>query len=76
MTQARRSGTGMTEQEIRELPLLVNLETAGRALGIGKSKTYQLVREGTFPVPTLKLGEVVKVPTAGLKELLGVALPA
>ncbi|MFB7081627.1 helix-turn-helix transcriptional regulator [Streptomyces sp. NPDC056308] len=66
----------MTEQELRELPLLVNLETAGRALGIGKSKTYQLVREGTFPVPTLKLGEVVKVPTAGLKELLGVALSA
>ncbi|GAA3371289.1 helix-turn-helix domain-containing protein [Streptomyces sannanensis] len=62
----------MTRQELLELPLTVSMETAARALGIGKSKAYGLLRSGEFPVRTLKLGSVVKVPTAALWEVLGV----
>ncbi|MBO0512400.1 DNA-binding protein [Streptomyces beijiangensis] len=63
----------MTLQELLALPLTVSVETAARALGIGKSKAYELLRRDEFPVRTLKLGEVVKVPTGALWEVLGVA---
>ncbi|GAA1353757.1 DNA-binding protein [Streptomyces beijiangensis] len=68
-----RTASRMTLQELLALPLTVSVETAARALGIGKSKAYELLRRDEFPVRTLKLGEVVKVPTGALWEVLGVA---
>jgi hypothetical protein len=62
----------MTLDEILGLPPLVNVETAGRVLGIGKSKAYALLRDEQFPVRVVTLGKVVKVPTAGLWDILGV----
>jgi hypothetical protein len=64
----------MTLDELRALPptTTVPAEVAFEALGTGRTSGYQQIRDGTFPVPVLKLGRVYKVPTLPLLELLGV----
>lgn len=51
--------------------LSISLPEAGKALGIGQSSTYAAVKAGTFPVPVIKIGGRYTVPTAPLRELLG-----
>lgn len=51
--------------------LSISLPEAGKALGIGQSSTYASVKAGTFPVPVIKIGGRYVVPTAPLRELLG-----
>ena len=50
----------------------VDLMTAAAALGMGRTKAYELARCGQFPCRVIRIGEVYRVPTAGLLELLGV----
>lgn len=50
----------------------VDLMTAAAALGIGRTKAYDLARRGEFPCRVIRIGEVYCVPTPGLLELLGV----
>jgi hypothetical protein len=45
----------------------------GRALGLGRTKTYELVRTGEFPCRLLRLGSSIKVPRVELFRLLGLA---
>jgi predicted DNA-binding transcriptional regulator AlpA len=61
----------LTSDEAHELPTVVDLPTAGRMLGIGRSAAYELVRTGQWPTPVLRLGRLIRVPTAPLLELLG-----
>lgn len=68
----RASAGAMGLEELLALPATVNVTTAGRALGIGRDKAYELIRAGTFPVRTLSLGGTVRVPTAELWKALGV----
>lgn len=51
----------------------VSVGEAGKLLGIGKSTAYAAVNNGTFPVPTIKIGGRIVVPTRPLLELLGLA---
>ncbi len=51
--------------------LSVSLPVAGKALDLGESSTYAAVKNGTFPVPVIKIGGRYVVPTAPLRELLG-----
>lgn len=44
----------------------------GRALGIGRTASYELQARGEFPVTVLRLGNKFRVPTAELHALLGV----
>ncbi|MGW1064425.1 DNA-binding protein [Streptomyces aureus] len=75
-SEAADSGaTAMTLDELLALPPTVNVTTAARALGIGVHKAYKLIREGSFPVPTLTMGSTVKVPTAALWRVLEVTPP-
>jgi predicted DNA-binding transcriptional regulator AlpA len=60
----------MTADEVRALPAVVDLSTAARALGLGRSAAYELVRTGGWPTPVLRLGRLIKVPSAPLVELL------
>lgn len=64
---------GMTPAQIRALPAVVDVVIAGRALGIGRTKAYQLARTGGFPCPVLQVGRSYLVPTAGLLTILGLA---
>lgn len=62
----------LTRAELLALPAAVDLQTAGQALGFGKSKTYELAMSGQFPVPLLRFGRAYRVRTSDLLELLGI----
>ncbi len=56
------------------LPPLVPLwPTVGRALGLGKTATYQMATAGQLPEPihTVALGRLLKVRTVDLYRALG-----
>ena len=53
------------------LPAVVDVETAGRLLGVSRGAAYELVRTGRWPTPVLRLGRLIKIPTAPLLDLLG-----
>jgi hypothetical protein len=63
----------MSRDELLALPAVVDLVTAARALGIGRTRAFELTRRGEFPVPVLRVGRTYRVPTAGLLRLLGLA---
>ena len=50
----------------------VDLMTAARALGLGRTKAYELAKQDRFPCRVIRIGDTYRVPTAGLLELLGV----
>lgn len=66
-------GRGMSREEILSLPAAIDLETANRALGLGRSKGYELARRGQYPCRLLRLGNAYRVVTAELQALLGLA---
>jgi hypothetical protein len=47
--------------------------TAARALGLGRTKAYDLARRQQFPCRVIRIGDTYRVPTASLLELLGLA---
>jgi hypothetical protein len=65
----------MTERPtaFQPVPAVFDLVTAARMLGIGRTVAYQLVRQGKWPTPVLRLGSQIKVPSAPLYELLGLS---
>ena len=65
----------LTLAEIADLPAVTDLVTAGRALGLGRTKAYELARAGQFPCPVIRAGKAWMVPTAGLLALLGLPVP-
>jgi hypothetical protein len=67
--------TPLTIAEVRNLPATVDLTTAARALGFGRTKAYELVRCNEFPCTVHRIGDTYRVPTAELLALLGV-MPA
>lgn len=62
----------LTMEDLRSMGTAVDLTTAGRAFGIGRSLAYDLARKGKFPCPVLKLGSSYRVPTAHLIHALSV----
>ncbi|GHB20381.1 hypothetical protein [Streptomyces chryseus] len=64
---------GMSRGELLELPAAVDLETGNRALGLGRSKGYELAKRGQYPCKVLRLGNAYRVVTADLLALLGLA---
>jgi len=63
---------GFTSDELLALPAVIDLETANRALMIGRSTGYGLAKQGQYPVRVLRLGNAYRVVTADLLKLLGV----
>ncbi|TMR89550.1 helix-turn-helix domain-containing protein [Nonomuraea basaltis] len=61
----------LTLAEIQHLPAVVDVVTAGRALGMGRTTAYQLARQGRFPCRILRIGKKYLVPTAALLAFLG-----
>jgi hypothetical protein len=64
---------GLSVADVQHLPAVVDVVTAGRALGLGRTKTYQLARTGQFPCRVIRIGKTYLVPTAELLALLGLA---
>jgi hypothetical protein len=61
----------MSLAELGDLPAVIDVVTAGRALGLGRTKSYELARTGDFPCRVLRVGKAYLVPTPELLTLLG-----
>jgi hypothetical protein len=62
----------VTITQLRTTPT-VDLTTAARAPGLGRTKAYDLARRQQFPCRVIRVGDTYRVPTAGLLERLGLA---
>jgi excisionase family DNA binding protein len=62
---------GLSTDDVMVLPAMVDLPTAARALGIGRSKAYELVQSGDFPCRVVRIGRAYRVPTIDIRRLLG-----
>ncbi|WP_024795892.1 helix-turn-helix transcriptional regulator [Tomitella biformata] len=62
----------MDRTEALGLGVTTDLQTAARALGIGKSTAYALAQKGEFPVRVIRMGSRYVIPTRELLDLLGV----
>ncbi len=51
---------GMTQEELLSLPAAISLETANRALAIGRSTGYALAKRGQYPCRVLRLGNAYR----------------
>lgn len=60
----------MNRTDLDQLPPLVDVPTAARVLGIGRTLAYDLVKTDQWPTPVLRIGKLIKIPTAGLRRLL------
>lgn len=49
----------------------VSITEAAKLLGIGRSSAYEAARNGTFPVPVLRINTRFVVPTKPLLDALG-----
>lgn len=47
-------------------PILLRAEDVARALGLGRSKTYEMMAAGELP--TVRVGRAVRVPSAALEQ--------
>jgi len=61
----------LTLDELRALPATIDLPTAARALGLGRTKAYELAKRGQFPCRVLRIGGTYRIPTAELLHCLG-----
>lgn len=66
----------MTRQELLTLPAVIDIRTAGRALGFGERKSYDLNQRGEFPVRVLQIGSSYRVATGDLLTYLGIEPPS
>ncbi|GGL42649.1 helix-turn-helix transcriptional regulator [Planomonospora parontospora] len=57
--------------DLANLPVVMDLITAGQILGISRTTAYQLAKDGQFPCRVLKIGRRYLVPTCELLALLG-----
>ena len=65
-------GKTVNREELSALPVVVDVPTAADALGLGKTAAYELIRCGHWPTPVLRLGKLIRIPTAPLLALVGV----
>ena len=60
----------MTRDELLALPPTLDVPTAAEVLDIGRTLAYDLVRTNRWPTPVLRVGKLIKIPTAPLLALL------
>jgi excisionase family DNA binding protein len=61
-----------TIDAVRALAAMIDIETAGAVLGIGRSKSYEMAKNGEFPVRIVRIGRRYLVPTSAILALLGI----
>ncbi|MEV6986767.1 helix-turn-helix domain-containing protein [Sphaerisporangium sp. NPDC051017] len=64
------TSTTPTHRATQQEPEVISLLTAGRLLGMGRTKAYRLARAGEFPCRVLRIGGRYAVPVRGLRALL------
>ena len=48
----------------------ITADEAFAELGIDRTTGYRAIKDGTFPVPVIRVGRLIRVPTAALRRLL------
>jgi excisionase family DNA binding protein len=71
-----RAHAGLGPDRLADLPPVIDLVQAAALLGVGRTTAYKLVRRGEWPTPVLRIGRLIKVPTAPLRELLSRSTPS
>ncbi|WP_239135275.1 integrase [Streptomyces sp. SID12488] len=69
MTTATPNGT-LSRSALLALPATIDVETAGRAFGIGRTTAYALAKSGAFPCRVLRAGKAYRVVTEDLLRVL------
>lgn len=61
-----------TNEDVAKLLMFptTTVEKAGQILGLGRSASYEAVARGDIPI--LRFGRRIVVPTAKLREMLGI----
>ncbi len=62
----------MSIEELLGLPVSVGLVTAGRAFGLGRTKSFELAQQAAFPCRVIKVGNRYRVPRSAIFEALGI----
>jgi hypothetical protein len=62
----RRAEVALPNPE--EKPTVSLWPTAGQAIGLSRTSTYEAARRGE--IPTIRVGKVIRVPTAALRRML------
>ncbi|GAA2141188.1 helix-turn-helix transcriptional regulator [Actinomadura napierensis] len=60
----------MKYADLAELPTVIDITTAARALGLSRTYAYHLAKHGDFPCKIIRIGTCYRVPTAALRALL------
>ena len=60
----------MNRTELHQLPPLVDVPTAAHVLGIGRTLAYELVKADRWPTTVLRVGKLIRIPTAALIRLV------
>lgn len=66
----------MSVEELLTLPVSVDLTTAGRAFGLGRTKAFELAKAGNFPCRVLRVGVKYRVPRSEILRALGIGADA
>lgn len=53
----------------------VSADEAFVELGVDRTTGYRAIKEGTFPVPVIRIGRLIRIPTAALRQLLATGVP-
>jgi hypothetical protein len=69
MTTATVRGP-LTRSELLALPAAIDVETAARAFGIGRTTAYALARTDQFPCKVLRAGKAYRVITEDMLRVL------
>lgn len=62
----------MFTDDVRALPVVVDLTTAGKVFGLGRDLSVLLAESGEFPTPVLRLGRRRVVTRAAILAALGI----
>lgn len=72
MTQLVSEQHQLTRDELLALPASIDIVTAARAFGVGRTTAYALARSGKFPCKVLRAGKAYRVITQDLLRVLGI----
>ena len=73
MTQVSTDAHGLKREELLALPASIDIVTAGRAFGVGRTTAYALARTGEFPCRVIRAGRAYRAVTADLLRVLHIA---
>lgn len=63
----------LSEEQVRTLPPVVDVQTAATVLGIGRTAAYELIRTNNWPTPVVRLGKLIRIPSGPLLDLVGIS---